>query len=1352
MKKRNREEYYVGLDIGTSSVGWAVATPDYRIPKFRGHKMWGSRLFAEGKRAAERRQFRTNRRRLARRRDRLQILEELFAEEMAKVDNTFFMRLKESKFFLEDKTVKEKHILFSTDKFDADRFYKDNPTIYHVRKRLMEEEPQDIRELFLAVHHILKYRGHFLFAGSLEQNGASIEELVRTLLGKQGLAILDDTIDSNEMVNILKNTGETKSDRKKDVQELWNPLKDKVKKAQAAEMAGLVLGLKSDISKLFANSDYKDLDSSIKNINFSSGDYEEKRDDYANSIGDDIVLLDTMKALYDTLILSQILQGKRSISAAKVEDYNTHKEQLRALKAILKPHKRLYNEMFRENNKKDLSNYVAYISSYSEGKRVNREGFYKYVQAVLKQVDDSPSKAAILEAIRLETFLPLLRVKDNAVIPHQIHQAELEAILETARKKYKFLNDVSDGVSVKDKIMQLFTFRIPYYVGPLNPHSGETVADRKQGTGWVVRKQQGKVYPWNFADMVDVKASAEAFITNLTNKCTYLIGEDVLPKCSLLYSEFMLLNELNMIKYDGHELPVAIKRLYIEQVFKQEHKKQTKGRVLDFLKRNGLITGSATAVITGMDDSIKGDLQSYRDMVRIFGAGFDHSMAERIIRWVTLFGEAKDILENKIREVYGNSISDSQMRAIKKLKYADWGRLSQAFFIKIIGCDKSGVERNIITCLRESSQNLMEILSDQGTYIKQIKAWNHQHTTNMMDTLDYQLVDDLYVAPSVKRSIWQSLCIVDELVKIMGQAPKKIFVEVTRTNQAEKSKKDSRKKRLVELYTAIGKEGAAWKKEIEKHQAGDFKRKKLYLYYTQMGRCMYSHEPIAMDALFTSAYDIDHIYPQSLTKDDSWDNLVLVKSQLNKEKSDQYPLRPAIREKNKAHWQYLCRAGFISEKKYERLMRTTELTAEELSGFIARQLVETSQATKAVIGLLERIYKHTDICFVKAETVSQFRHQHNFIKIRELNNYHHAKDAYLNIVVGNVYHEKFTKNPREFIARSTERRPYNLNRMYDFDLLKQGRVIWQVPKSLETVQAMMKSNDVRITKKLLVQKGELYDATITKAHKAEEGKNFPLKGADARLRDVHRYGGYEKIKIAYYSVFSCCKKASDSIHTLIIPIPVYAAGLLQTEADLTAYVWQTKQKTKPIKDIYSAITPIYKKLCINTVVKINGFKYFLGGKTHDSVYIDPAIPVVLDEQAAAYLKAVSKVGRADDVENTAQAIDLITAEANEAFYDVLLKKMEAKIFAKAYQERVEKLASETARERFRKLSIGAQCSCLLEILNLLANNKTTFTFFKDKMGVTMSRWTRSMDLTKLEECIVYETSITGLYEKAVSLL
>lgn len=34
----------------------------------------------------------------------------------------------------------------------------------------------------------------------------------------------------------------------------------------------------------------------------------------------------------------------------------------------------------------------------------------------------------------------------------------------------------------------------------------------------------------------------------MTNKCTYLLGEDVLPKNSLLYTEFVLLNELNNVR------------------------------------------------------------------------------------------------------------------------------------------------------------------------------------------------------------------------------------------------------------------------------------------------------------------------------------------------------------------------------------------------------------------------------------------------------------------------------------------------------------------------------------------------------------------------------------------------------------------------------------------------------------------------------------------------------------------------------------------------------------------------------------------------------------------------------------
>ena len=97
------QEYYIGLDIGTSSVGWAVTDMNYQIIKRHGKALWGSRLFASANTAEERRGFRTARRRLDRRNWRINILQELFAEEISKVDSGFYLRMKESKYYPEDK-------------------------------------------------------------------------------------------------------------------------------------------------------------------------------------------------------------------------------------------------------------------------------------------------------------------------------------------------------------------------------------------------------------------------------------------------------------------------------------------------------------------------------------------------------------------------------------------------------------------------------------------------------------------------------------------------------------------------------------------------------------------------------------------------------------------------------------------------------------------------------------------------------------------------------------------------------------------------------------------------------------------------------------------------------------------------------------------------------------------------------------------------------------------------------------------------------------------------------------------------------------------------------------------------
>ncbi|MBQ1887514.1 MAG: hypothetical protein II166_02460, partial [Firmicutes bacterium] len=85
--------YYIGLDIGTNSVGWAVTDKEYNLCRHKKRDLWGIRLFESAETADTRRISRTTRRRLERRKWRIDLLQDLFSEEINRIDPTFFTRL-----------------------------------------------------------------------------------------------------------------------------------------------------------------------------------------------------------------------------------------------------------------------------------------------------------------------------------------------------------------------------------------------------------------------------------------------------------------------------------------------------------------------------------------------------------------------------------------------------------------------------------------------------------------------------------------------------------------------------------------------------------------------------------------------------------------------------------------------------------------------------------------------------------------------------------------------------------------------------------------------------------------------------------------------------------------------------------------------------------------------------------------------------------------------------------------------------------------------------------------------------------------------------------------------------------
>ena len=110
-------KYYLGLDMGTSSLGWAVTDQEYHLVRAKGKDLWGVRLFPEAESAAGRRTQRVSRRRIQRERARINYLREVFSDAITEIDPGFYQRLDDSKYFPEDKTEKQPFALFAGNGF-----------------------------------------------------------------------------------------------------------------------------------------------------------------------------------------------------------------------------------------------------------------------------------------------------------------------------------------------------------------------------------------------------------------------------------------------------------------------------------------------------------------------------------------------------------------------------------------------------------------------------------------------------------------------------------------------------------------------------------------------------------------------------------------------------------------------------------------------------------------------------------------------------------------------------------------------------------------------------------------------------------------------------------------------------------------------------------------------------------------------------------------------------------------------------------------------------------------------------------------------------------------------------------
>ena len=1351
------KKYYVGLDIGTDSVGYAVTDESYNLCKYKGKPMWGVTLFDEASLADKRRAARSARRRLDRRQQRVNLLMELFAREISKVDADFYRRIKASYLYPE----KEEDKVRIFDSYDEQKKYMNSyPTIHHLICELMNsKDAHDVRLVYLACAWLVAHRGHFLNEVDKDRvdevtDFNTVYRKLADYIAHDGFVLpWDDGVDLDALSYALKSRLGLKRKSIKVAEVLFGGKAPKVINEQYEYNYELVIKLlcggEVSLSALFGKDEYDDLE--CKKVSLDSDDNVLAA--LIQSLGDDGEFISVLKGLYDWSVLADVLGGKTSISSAKVAIYDRHAADLRLLKSFIRkyaPDK--YSATFR--SEKIQNNYVSYIGkSKTANEKVKsnscgKADFCKYILAILKGVmPDETDKSDFDNMIsRLESndFMPKQVDGDNRVIPYQLYWYELNRILDNAKEYIPFLGEVdADGISGKDKVLSVFEFRVPYYVGPLckNPSN-------KNSSFWMVRRTEGRIYPWNFEQKVDLDKSEDEFIKRMTNSCTYLPGEDVLPKNSLVYCAFEVLNEINNIKIDGNTLPVEVKQGIFSDVF-MAHDKVTVSRIKKYLESRGYVK-EGEYLMTGLDVTVKSSLKPFRAFKKIVECGLlSYPDIERIINRAT-YSEDNRRFEKWLSDEYPKLSSDD-VKYIAGMKFKGFGRLSRKLLCGIEGAinESTGEYMSVIRTMWETNNTLMQLLTDRFDFASAIQEHVTEYYAANPKTVAKRL-EDMCISNSVKRPIIRTLDILKDVTRIQGCAPEMIFVEMARgTNEDLKGKRTrSRLSQIAELYEKVSGE------EVRVLQAvldewGDsahvkLQSDKLFLYFIQLGRCLYTGEAIDINSIISGdgKYNIEHIYPRSFVKDDSViNNKILVNSKANGDKSDIYPISSDIRSRMHSYWTHLNAVGLISDEKYKRLTRQTPFTDEEKFEFINRQLVETRQSTKAVATLLKEMYPNTEIVYVKAGLVSDFRHEFGLLKSRAVNDLHHAKDAYLNIVVGNVWHHKFSR--RFWCAQNDNNAKPEI--VFTHSLKVGGRVIWNGAEDKCRVIEIARKNTASTTVysyyKHSGQNGGLFDQNPLRA----KAGLIPLK----KGMPTEIYGGYNSATVSGFVLARY--KIGKKLNVSFVPIKLMYMREFQRNADFANnYVLgELGEKATDIEILLDG-----RILKIYTVLSLDGARFSIRGKSGSSdIGLMNIMPYKTSSDYELYIKKLEVL--LEKVKKNPSYIwderyDVVSKERNALLYRHYIEKLSKWPYNKrpgitTLVEKIKKRESD-----FNLLDIFKQTAVLLQIQGMLGRVKEAdLSHLNESSSSGIAKISLNLSSFKKNytDVRIVDTSASGLFEK-----
>ena len=1291
----------IGIDPGAGSTGYGSVSFDPKTRRYLSETAhFSSFIFPMPEDCKARREARCRRRNLVRKKMRVDLVKDMFRPAIDKIDPLFFKRLENSSLLLEDKDeeLTSKYILFSDPDFTDKEFFSLYPTVYHLRQACLNGDVHDPRLLFLACLSIIKHPGHFLNKGvssdSLDDDITDDLETVLKFFCENEK--IDGMMKEPQLLSILvskapyknKNTDTSSDNAEKTEPEKKDVLKEFLKDGGAKVADKIASAIRSgalNCKALFGKPEYNDV-----KLDFNADDIDARLEEASKILeAEEYDVAEALGALYSWALLKRILVVSRdrntdicryasTISEAKVAGHEEYDRHLKMLKHVLKPvlTDEEYQDFFYGKNRYGYAYYAGSIHNKGEkapGRQLNKdekkkgiapadekksgqELFYNKCREYLTRVSEDNGERKEIEAlINEKAFLIPQRTKLNAAIPHQIQEKELAMILERQKANFPFLSETDEsGLTVSERIMAIAFWRIPYWAGPL----GVNTDPDAQNHSWAVRKKQGAVRPWNFEEMIDVGATITAFIGRQAGRCTYFPDRMVMASSTIIYSAYMVLNELNKVRVRGNFLSVSQKQEIFMELFCNRDKVSLSAFVKYINDRpepwfEGKVeTGEVTGLVR--KDEFSHSMKSYRFFRPYIENGqLTIEDADRIIELLTIFPESTPALDDRLQKVARDRLGADDLKAIKRFRCSGWGRFSRHYLtgLKSTSPEFPDERLSFMKLMWETNHNQMELMSSQYDFVESIPAKGA--ITSVAEAREY-LRGKGVPAHIVGAFTNAFACAIKEMDWCDEHYPDRdisaCYIESPRFDGVKGKTPDSRKKKLARFYdskknkdikdalVALLKQVGGTEEDFDfvaakfaSETEASLRKDLRYMYYLQLGRCMYTGVGVDLENQGDGGCDREHIYPESKTGLNSR-NMVLVKKKMNADKQDHFPIEKSIQDKMTDFWKGLVNLKLLDPAVYEKLTRTTPLTPEELQGFRDSHLNMTSWTTLLLKDILEQYVsdrygkKAFPIRFVQSGDVFKLRNEIGVPKCRDMNDQHHAVDAFLACVTGKTLYTYYSAGylaqkktgeiPKEANDSVTMKEPFKQNIWGAWAKYDPEKGIRGTRDSVRRIAMNVKSFSV--IHKTTYGHGQFHDALQLKkggGSMIPQKSNHPailrrikeLMEQDERMTEItareiaekewtDKYGGYCSLVTSHFVKYRW--SFNDETDVGLYPVPIIRKKEFDNDEALITAI----RKELPRKYRDGAVIRILDR-CVKkgTVIKVNGHPCMIGGRSGDSL-------------------------------------------------------------------------------------------------------------------------------------------------------